>query len=1616
MEILQLKEIKKKIFRKLSNSHFLKSTNISQEFLDKHVNSPAFLYNLKDILDEKNFSPSKVLYLCAPILNDLYKEDPDDWLIYIYNYTLSKNFKDAVTIELDSRFTLGCEIFLKIYKVLCDIEKSMVDSDSWQSKYPLTTLKDDEIKELERKDEYVRFTKAFNRDYVYEMMKLNGEIFKYNTLDHICGVHCLAMFLARQLKTKGLPIDLGRVSGAAAGHDIGKYGCKGEELKRVPHLHYYYTDQWFKKHNINYIRNIAINHSTWDLELENLSLESLILIYCDFRVKNVFTGNGYTMNIFSLADSFKVILEKLENVDAKKESRYNRVYSKLKDFEYYLKSINIEVDLNSKDEKLNPVLPPVYSLLRGNEITTSMKNLAINHNINLMYLLRDEYSLNAILEQGRSEKNWKNLRQYIRVLEEYSTYFTQKQKLQTLEFLYDNLAHREDDIRRHCAYLIGKLIAIYDEDYSKELPKNVSIEKPNINSYKLFEEYLSLMLYPSGKLVNAHRNWIGYNTKIMVNSVFLNSRKLIMNIYRHILLKHYTSQNISSFETQLYLLDTAKYISFESYDETLDLLVEFIIDEVEKRSLVIKLAALDSLADVIPKIPSNHYIRNFIIQNLKLIKTKSKNPSENYLYFRIFTLLSMNEHIILFKTYCQEDYTKVPEIFLSNLKTATNWVVKKHQIDILLNYTLDVASTTGLHTCIHFCNMLKVSAIETVRNNAGYSILKIMPNLNDSERNEVAIELLRGLEIEGQKFTEYISPFLGQVILWLPPNELDEIIADLKDKIKTSNEDVKILILKAIGITLSNYGIYKSRFDEDEKIYDERLKSMLSIILNGIGDYKAKVKQAAIITLGKDIFGSSNLSLDDKLHVFKLTAKKILTLVGNDDDRLLLLANAAALNHIYRFISDYTFFKGKISIDIPKKIAFFPGTFDPFSLGHKNISKAIRDLGYEVYLAVDEFSWSKKTLPNLLRKILINLSICDEFNIYIYPETMQVNIANPKDLRKLKESFYGSEVYFVSGSDVLLNASCYRKAIEEDSIHTFNHIIFERSNSKKLLAAKSLIKGTIEVLKLPAKYSMISSSQIRNYIDKNRDVSTLVDPLVSQYIHENGFYQREPLDKLSLNESHLDFEFIDEVTDTIVSELLSHLNSINEVKSILSQFKDKEAPKLVVIKSSKSDEILAISSMHWVRSNNLYYEVKDEKVSRRLRSLSTGRMIFIDGIYVTNREKNKFLEQIILTEVLSYAISKDYEYAVFNPCHSSLTSSTLVEIMLAQGFIDIGSENSQFPILAVNMTSPCILNLDIKNILKEPFRSNSKVKNIINTRRKLLQSALSKLYPNELLLCFNSEVLHQKMIKNLCHENHVSTHIKTPKEYGEAMCVPYGDILDRYVVPNTVTKSLHTEKYYYSDTKNFFIGESPYYLPLDNQLKMIKSFNRPIFLVDNILHKGYRMRALDPILVKQGIDVKEILCGVLSGRGKDLMDIQNRQVSSVYFIPRLKIWFNENSLYPFLGGDAIWRGDFPKRNLIPSINSILPYTYPIFVKNTSHKNIYNLSKVCLENSIEILKILEREYHSLYGRNLTLSSLGEVITTPRSPDIGKGIEYDLSSTPSALIEKDLELLTRLENML
>jgi nicotinic acid mononucleotide adenylyltransferase len=127
-------------------------------------------------------------------------------------------------------------------------------------------------------------------------------------------------------------------------------------------------------------------------------------------------------------------------------------------------------------------------------------------------------------------------------------------------------------------------------------------------------------------------------------------------------------------------------------------------------------------------------------------------------------------------------------------------------------------------------------------------------------------------------------------------------------------------------------------------------------------------------------------------------------------------------------------------------VAFFPGTFDPFSLSHKGIVQAIRNLGFEVYLAIDEFSWSKKAQPSLVRRQLVSMSVADEFDVYLFPHDLPVNLANPRDLDRLREVFDGRELYLAVGSDVVANASSYKTPVTPSSVQNMNHLVFRRQS------------------------------------------------------------------------------------------------------------------------------------------------------------------------------------------------------------------------------------------------------------------------------------------------------------------------------------------------------------------------------------------------------------------------------------------------------------------------------------------------------------------------------------------------------------------------------------------
>ncbi|MDF2522025.1 MAG: cytidyltransferase, partial [Clostridia bacterium] len=1445
---------------------------------------------------DNNFSCTAVLNLCKPLLDELSGDAaPGDWLPYLYQYALSKSFPNAAILELKASLELPSKIFLIILRIVSHFQK-LSEDDTWQSKYPVKFLTDEEIQQLETPSEYNAFIEAFNNEYIYEMMKLSQEVYGYNTLDHICGVNAVAAFIGKQLMEAGLPVDMGRVSGAALGHDIGKYGCKTNELKRVPYLHYYYTDQWFRKHNITYIGHIAVNHSTWDLELENLPLESLILIYADFRVKNKLTENGAQMNIYGLQESFDVILKKLDNVDEKKEKRYKRVYAKLKDFEDYMVSlgINTELDLGFSTPKKKSADTAVhYSLMHGQEIIQNIKYLAINHNISLMHKLRDESSMNEILELARGESDWKRLREYLAIFEEYSTYLTQKQKLVTLRFLYEQLVHPEDHIRRQCAGLIGLLIASFDEEYRKEVPEDSEIDVPEITAASLLDKYLDLMINPDHKVLPMHRNWIGYSIIFMTKALFASCKKKQRDGFVSVLSKYYSSSYDKSDEIKLYLLEAVKYIRLDYEHRHLDVILECLLSMLEHNSLAFRLSAKESASCLLDKYSEvkdtsalNPAIKKIKEKIQELLINQDKQPvkpTETFINLKLASKIHCLEPVFSnLRNKHGEDMKNISSTFLSNLKSVTDWVVKRAQTDLILDYALHNPSAHGFYTAMHLCNLLKVSASEVVRNRAGEALIKIIPYLSLEQRNDVAIELLRALELDSYHFAEYIPNFLGKIILFLQPVELDELLEDFESKIKQSSAQLNTLLLRTIGNAIQDYHSYAENFKEEQQANNKRLAKMLGIVLNGLVHYDNHIQQVSFSVLCREIFHSRAIVLDMKYNIFKLIAKKMLTLLAdNRNEELTFLTNSAGLNEIYKFICDYIFYNGSIVLDKPDKAAFFPGTFDPFSLSHKEIATNIRNLGFEVYLAVDEFSWSKRTLPNIIRKNIINMSIADELNIYLYPEDYPTNLANSKDLALLKSNLTDVEVYIVAGSDVILNASSYKKDKEPNSIHTFSHIVFERKSTppsfgieapqheaELLEQALKNIEGEVVRLALPAQYEDISSTQIRNSIDENRDISMLIDPLAQRYIYENGFYKSEPQYKSMIQSIALDMQVVEDIGPELLKETYSIVRKYCiEIEPIFESFLKKAARRILVLRDGGSQgEIIGFAAFHRVYSHAMYQDIKDSKTTDFLRNHATGKILMLDGIFVKHSPDYEVFEQILLTEVLAFSLGKDYEYAVFKSMFTDYDTSTVLEALKLQGFFEIPSEDAAHPFLAVNMGNPCSIILDARAFIKDPIKNTDLVKNAVISSRKKLQEALVQLYPGNLVLPFNRHVLYEAMSRKICKENNVPSNPTSPRALGPAMCVPYGNILNKSIVPNTVTKSLHTEKMFAPDMKRFDVGSFPHYLNLDVQVRMIKSFDRPIILVDDILHKGYRIKKLDPLLKQEQINVQKIVVGILSGK------------------------------------------------------------------------------------------------------------------------------------------------------
>ena len=336
-----------------------------------------------------------------------------------------------------------------------------------------------------------------------------------------------------------------------------------------------------------------------------------------------------------------------------------------------------------------------------------------------MHLLRSEASLTHLLEYARTERNPLRLREYIDVFKEYSTHLSQKQKLLMMKFLFDMTVHHEEDIRIESATFLGKLISNFDEEYRKELPKNAVIDIPETNALELFSQYATKMIEPNIKTIPIHKKWLGLSFAYFMKTVSIYIPDGLRTDFENLCAKLLT--NHAGEENQIKYLLLA-LISIELRNEnTLNDALFLALHSIKSENEDIKALALLLLIGYRHKITKDSVLYSTIEESLQNNIGNLDNISFNYLSLELSKALGIKDLEHLYEQAIQSTKSRLSEIFLNNLKSATSFIQKIVHIDILKKNALENINYMGAYTAMHFCNILKVSEIEIVRTKAGHT-------------------------------------------------------------------------------------------------------------------------------------------------------------------------------------------------------------------------------------------------------------------------------------------------------------------------------------------------------------------------------------------------------------------------------------------------------------------------------------------------------------------------------------------------------------------------------------------------------------------------------------------------------------------------------------------------------------------------------------------------------------------------------------------------------------------------------------------------------------------------------------------------------------------------------
>ena len=190
-----------------------------------------------------------------------------------------------------------------------------------------------------------------------------------------------------------------------------------------------------------------------------------------------------------------------------------------------------------------------------------------------------------------------------------------------------------------------------------------------------------------------------------------------------------------------------------------------------------------------------------------------------------------------------------------------------------------------------------------------------------------------------------------------------------------------------------------------------------------------------------------------------------------------------------------------------QKIGLFFGTFDPIHIGHEKIAKYFLNKYFdEVWFVITPLNPDKvnENLTDQSIRLEMTQKYCDNELDFKYSD-IEFSLPKPNytadTLDEFKRNYKNLNFSIIMGEDNLVgleNWKNYNKILES------NIYVYPRENQK---TKNYKLKNHESVVFSDAPFMRISSSEIRDLIKTNNNISHLVPDQIFEYISKNGLYR-----------------------------------------------------------------------------------------------------------------------------------------------------------------------------------------------------------------------------------------------------------------------------------------------------------------------------------------------------------------------------------------------------------------------------------------------------------------------------------------------------------------------------